>query len=106
MAKMTDETKNALLVAKEFGLLKTLGGLNICITGTLSVERNTLMWLIKELGGTNHGSVSNTTHYLVTPNENVRRGSKYHFAKQKAVPIITEEQFCKKLMKTPEELLA
>lgn len=106
MTKLTGKQKDDLVQAINWGMLRSLRGQRICVTGTLSVERKSLMGLISMLGGENHSSVTSTTTLLVTPNEDVRKGSKYREAITKCIEIITEEQFCDIILRSPEELLS
>lgn len=104
--KITNKQKDDLTKAIKWGMLRSLRGQRVCMTGTLSVDRKSLMLLVTLLGGENHSSVTSTTTVLVVPNENVREGSKYKTAKTRGIEIISEEQFCDVILRTPEELLS
>lgn len=106
MTKMTPDQVLKLSTGIKYGMLRSLRGQRICMTGTLSMDRKSLMNIIKMLDGENHSSVTSTTTLLVVPNDEVRKGSKYKAALGKGIEIINEEQFCDVILRTPEELLA
>ena len=68
-------------------------GQTFVITGKLnSYTRNTLKEKIESLGGKVTGSVSGKTNYLIN-NDITSTSAKNKAAKEKGIPIITEEQF-------------
>lgn len=71
---------------------------NICITGSLKIykNRNELVADIEKFGGKVCSGVSKNTHYLLT-NDTTSGSSKNIKAKQLDIPIITEEEFRKKI---------
>lgn len=71
---------------------------NICITGSLNIykNRNELVADIEKFGGKVCSGVSKNTHYLLT-NDTTSGSSKNVKAKQLGIPIITEEEFRKKI---------
>lgn len=70
------------------------------MTGSLShfKNRDELKELIAEFGGKVAGSVSKKTDYLIN-NDITSGSSKNKAAKENGVPIITEEQFIKDILK-------
>lgn len=106
MTKMTNEQGVKVAQAIKWGMLRPLTNKKICMTGTLSVERKSLMTIINMLGGENHSSVTSSTDLLIVPNEEVRKGSKYRAAVAKGIQILSEEQFCDLILRSPEELLS
>jgi len=67
-----------------------LKGKSIVVTGSFSLERNEIKYMITELGGTSPGSVSKkTTHVLAGE----AAGSKLDRARDLGIPIISWEQF-------------
>ena len=73
----------------------TLGGLNICITGTLSMKRSDLEKILKDKGAVITSSVTKKTDFLIT-NDTTSNSSKLKKAEKHQTIIITEEDFYKK----------
>lgn len=94
-----------LTQAREWGLLKDLVGKTFCFTGTMSLKRDDLTWLIVMLGGNVQSSVTVTTDYLLIPDGTVRKGSKYQAAVRHGTKIINEEEFCDMIFPSLDELL-
>lgn len=71
---------------------------NICITGSLSIykNRNELVADIEKFGGKVCSGVSKNTNFLLT-NDTTSGSSKNIKAQQLGIPIITEEEFRKKI---------
>ena len=72
-----------------------LGGLNICITGTLSMKRSDLEKILKDKGAVIASSVTKKTDFLIT-NDTTSNSSKLKKAAKHQTIIITEEDFYKK----------
>lgn len=76
-----------------------LEGLTIVVTGVFqSVTREQIEGLITECGGRKTGSVSGKTNYLVAGHKledgrEVTQGGKYRNAKERGIPVLTEEEF-------------
>ncbi len=71
-------------------------GKKICITGELSRKRSEIEALIRDIGGIVVGSVSKNTDFLLT-NETASSSSKFKKATELQIPVITEEDFFKKV---------
>ena len=89
----------------EWGLLKRLDGKSFCFTGTMSVKRDDMGFLIRGLGGVVQTSVTRTTTFLIVPGDEFRKGSKYQAAERHGTVIIDEQDFCALILPTLEELL-
>ncbi len=85
---------------QETGANSGIGGKTFVVTGSLShfKNRDELKELIAEFGGKVAGSVSKKTDYLIN-NDITSGSSKNKAAKENGVPIITEEQFIKDILK-------
>ncbi len=85
---------------QETGSNSGIGGKTFVVTGSLShfKNRDELKELIAEFGGKVAGSVSKKTDYLIN-NDITSGSSKNKAAKENGVPIITEEQFIKDILK-------
>ena len=68
-----------------------LAGKKICITGTLSQKRSTLVEKIRNAGGIIVSSVSKGTDFLLTNDKN-SSSTKFLKAKELKIPLITEEE--------------
>lgn len=99
---MLIELINIFNFAVSYGIFNTVEQVfkdkNICITGALNIykNRNELVEDIEKFGGKVCSSVSKNTHYLLT-NDTTSGSSKNIKAKQLGIPIITEEEFRKKI---------
>lgn len=80
-----------------------ISGKTFVITGSLEHfgNRNELKEIIENAGGKVSGSVSKKTDYLIN-NDITSNSSKNKTAKELGVPIITEEQFLKEILKEGE----
>ena len=85
---------------QETGANSGIEGKTFVVTGSLShfKNRDELKELIAEFGGKVAGSVSKKTDYLIN-NDITSGSSKNKAAKENGVPIITEEQFIKDILK-------
>lgn len=100
----------ASLIQNEFGTKvvtekaqsEKLAGLSICITGTLSVDRNTMENFIRQHGGKPTGSVSGKTSYVVIGDS--PGASKVTKAQKLGVAMISEDEL-RNLINEREELL-
>lgn len=68
-----------------------LTGKVFCITGALSLKRETYIEMIEMLGGKVSGAVSNKTSYLIT-NDKTTNTKKNIAARQLGIPILNEEE--------------
>lgn len=92
--------------AVAWGLLKRLENKSFCMTGTMSAKRAEMEGLIVKLGGHVHDAVRSGTDYLLIPDyETLRAGSKYNAASRLGKVVLTEEEFCKMILPTLDELL-
>ena len=69
-----------------------ISGKKFCITGTLTMKRSDLQKKIKENGGVSVSSVTSSTDYLIT-NDEESTSSKFKKAKELNIPIINESSF-------------
>ncbi|MDH4466720.1 MAG: NAD-dependent DNA ligase LigA [Bacteriovoracaceae bacterium] len=74
----------------------SLQGQKICITGALSRKRSDIEDEIKAHGGLVVSSVNKQTNYLIT-NETDSTSSKFLNAKKFQIPILSEEEFFKRM---------
>lgn len=69
----------------------TFAGKTIVVTGTLeNFTRQEIEKKIESLGGFTKSSVSSKTDYVIAGN---KPGSKLSAAKEKGIPVLSEEQF-------------
>lgn len=94
---------HTLVTAAGMGLINRIPKYFV-ITGTLSTSRSNVKMLINAAGGAVLDSVKNSTDFLVTPNENVRQGSKYRDALSRGVTIISEQELCEMIIPSVEDL--
>lgn len=97
--------QTAVRQAVEWNLLKSLHGQSFCMTGAMSMKRQNMELLIQMLGGSVHDAVRAGTDYLLIPNQEVRKGSKYQAALRAGKVILSEEDFCNMIFPTLDELL-
>ena len=92
--------------AVNWGLLNDLNYKSFCQTGTMSVKRQDMEWLISKCGGQVHSAIKSTTDYLIVPDiDGFRKGSKYQAAQRNGTVVITEEQFAEMLLPSVTQLL-
>ncbi len=92
-------------LARDWKLLKQLGGEAFCFTGKHSETRARMETMVEILGGAVHKTVGATTTYLVIPNETVTRSSKMQAATRNGTQVITEAELCSKIFPSLDELL-
>lgn len=78
------------------GTPTSLTGKTVCVTGTLSVEREEIEQMLRDAGARVTGSVSKKTDFLVV---GVAAGSKLDKARELGVALLTEKQLRKALAK-------
>lgn len=88
------ERKKPEPVAEFSGTPTTLTGKTVCVTGTLSMEREEIEQLLRDGGARVTGSVSKKTDFLVV---GVASGSKLERAQELGVQTLTEKQMRKAL---------
>jgi len=77
-----------------------LAGQTVVVTGTLrNFDRKQIEDLITELGGKPSSSVSSRTSFVIVGSE---PGSKLARARQLGVPVLTEEEFLRKIGRAPD----
>jgi NAD-dependent DNA ligase len=71
-----------------------LNGLHLCITGTMTVDRDEMIEIITKLGGTNHTSAAKAVDVLLAnQSEFVTNSPKTARAKKLGIPIVRESWF-------------
>lgn len=89
--KLKNAGVNMISLAKDELIDNKLEGKKFVVTGTLSkYSRNEIQELIEKHGGTNSGSVSKKTDYVIAGED---AGSKLTKAQELGIEILSEEQF-------------
>jgi NAD-dependent DNA ligase len=88
------ERKAPAAAPKFSGTPTTLTGKTVCVTGTLSVEREEIEQMLRDAGARVTSSVSKRTDFLVV---GVAAGSKVDKAQELGVATLTEKQLRKAL---------
>lgn len=101
---MAAPNEQVISKALVWGLLKPLYG-SYCFTGKHSENRVAMETMIRLLGGVAHNVVTDSTNYLVVPNESNPQSSKAQAARRKGTMIITEAELCAMIFPTLDELL-
>jgi len=76
-----------------------LDGLTIVVSGVfIGITRDEIENLVTKFGGRKTGSISGKTDYLIIGHKledgrEVTQGGKYRKAKEKGVPVLTEDEF-------------
>lgn len=83
--------------AVEWGLIR-LPARNFAVTGTLSISRESFKDLITLGGGFYAKDISQATDYLIVPDGEFRKGSKYRYARENALMILRESEFCEMII--------
>lgn len=89
--------KEVHLVKEEVSTDTSMAGVTICVTGDVYIfpNRRTIKEIVENMGGKVTGSVSRSTHYLVT-NDTTSGSNKNKAAQQYGIPILTEKEFIDK----------
>ncbi len=93
-ASKKKERKSPEVQPKFSGTPTSLTGKTVCVTGTLSVEREEIEQMLRDAGACVTGSVSKKTDFLVV---GVAAGSKVDKARELGVATLTEKQVRKAL---------
>lgn len=83
--------------AVEWGLVR-VPARKFTVTGKLSVSRELFRDIIDYGGGLFSNSISLSTDYLIVPDGEFRKGSKYRYARENALMILRESEFCEMIV--------
>lgn len=89
--------KELNIIQEETRVSSEMAGVTICVTGDVYIfpNRRAIKDLVESLGGKLTGSVSRSTHYLIT-NDTTSGSNKNKMAQQYGIPILTEQEFIDK----------
>lgn len=102
--ELTQEELRHLRVAGEWGLLRDLAGMRVCMTGAMSLKREQLAVLVEAAGGVFTNTMTASVDLLVV-NELSRMSAKVREAERRGVLIVAETELAERLLPRPEELL-
>jgi len=91
--------------AGKWGLLRSLRGHKVCMTGKMSMERTQLARLVEAAGGEFAATVTGATTILITADD-FTWTNKARAAEAKGTKVLTETAFAAELLPTVEELLS
>lgn len=102
--KFSEPELEHLRLAGTWGLLRSLAGQKVCMTGKMSLERSQLAALVEAAGGQFTNTIGAGVNLLITANPD-HVSTKVHAAKRLGVRVMDERAFAAELLPTPDELL-
>jgi len=102
---LSGEELSQLRTAAEWGLLRSLSGHTVCLTGRMSMERAQVATLIQAAGGAWAATMSAAVTMLVVADDGTWT-NKMRDAESRGVRVVRESDFAAGLLPTPAELLS
>lgn len=90
--------------AVEYGLLRSLAGQKVVLTGTMSMPRKDLAAMIDALGGLYCNAVPAGGAYVLVHADGARFGKKMQAAADAGMQVMSEEKFVRYLVPSADEL--
>ena len=102
---LSQPERDALRKAGEWGLLRSLAGRKVCLTGRMSMERTSLAALVEAAGGVFTNVMGAGVQLLVIADDSTW-SNKIQAAEDAGTRCLRESEFAAELLPTPEELLS